>query len=912
MYPSLKIKVSFAVVFALALLGLTCSVLCRRPELSLASLVLLLSACFFAFLCHRHRLDVEAHMALVDVARKSIERRREAQHAVTSVLSEAAAPEEGMPEVLKAICCTFEWEVGLWWLLDPSEEFLSLSGIWQAPDKDRSNFVEASRKLHLPISTGLPGTSWARNEPVWLVDATVEANFPRGQVAAEAGLHAACAFPVVRGEKVLGVMEFFSPAMQSPDADMLEMFAAFGSQLGQFLERKQALAAVLEHARIAEFVADVSSKLAQSDPLPIILHNCCESIVTHLDAAFARIWTLNDKDNVLELQSSAGMYTHIDGAHARVPVGALKIGRIAEERLPHLSNSVLDDPRVGDREWARREGMVSFAGHPLILADEVVGVMAMFARKPLSDATLSALASVANSVAQTIRRKRSESALMVSESRLSSILNCMSEAVIVADTQGKLLLLNAAAQRMFPIDTELPPPEMWAESFSLYMSDMRTLFPPGQDPLARAIRGEQVDMTELYVQPPDSTGMWITTTASPLRSPEGLLIGGLVVTRDVTERKAAERRVSEFYSTVSHELRTPLTSIRASLGLIEGGLTEELQPTAMELVEIARSECDRLIRLVNDILDMKKIEAGRLELILSSLDPEKLVLRTVEALHGFAGESRVSLKTDVKSQHPVTGDRDRILQVLTNLVSNAVKFSLPESEVLIAVEQVPGRHLRFSVHDRGPGIAGKDVKKLFTQFQQLDSSDTRPKGGTGLGLAIARSIIEAHGGTIGVESQPGQGAMFWFELPMVTVRAAETTVPGSPKVLIVDDDPPTRAVIAQMLRGLEVECLEAENGEQALSLCASDNPDLIILDLILPGMSGFDVVEQLRPSKSGQVPLLIYSAHEAMASERERLRLGATRYLTKARSSDGEFMESVRDLLGERPRELKALLTPPP
>jgi signal transduction histidine kinase/ActR/RegA family two-component response regulator len=176
-------------------------------------------------------------------------------------------------------------------------------------------------------------------------------------------------------------------------------------------ERKRAEESLLERTQLATLSADIGIALNQADTLQLILQRCTEALVQGLDAAFARIWTLDEKEQVLELQASAGMYTHLDGPHSRVPVGRFKIGLIAQEHKPHLTNEVMSDPRVSDREWARREGMVAFAGYPLIVEDRLVGVVAMFARRPLTEATLQALASVANSIALGIERKQAEERL---------------------------------------------------------------------------------------------------------------------------------------------------------------------------------------------------------------------------------------------------------------------------------------------------------------------------------------------------------------------------------------------------------------------------------------------------------------------------------------------------------------------
>jgi len=176
--------------------------------------------------------------------------------------------------------------------------------------------------------------------------------------------------------------------------------------------RRRAQAELARRVHQAALGAEVGAALAEGDvPLRRVLQRCAEAVVNHLDAAFARIWTIERGSDALELQASAGMYTHLDGAHGRVPVGKFKIGLIAAERKPHLTNSVVGDPRVGDQEWARREGMVSFAGYPLLVEDRLVGVLAMFSRRALPDDTLEALASVSNVIAQGIERRRAEERL---------------------------------------------------------------------------------------------------------------------------------------------------------------------------------------------------------------------------------------------------------------------------------------------------------------------------------------------------------------------------------------------------------------------------------------------------------------------------------------------------------------------
>jgi two-component system, chemotaxis family, CheB/CheR fusion protein len=259
---------------------------------------------------------------------------------------------------------------------------------------------------------------------------------------------------------------------------------------------------------------------------------------------------------------------------------------------------------------------------------------------------------------------------------------------------------------------------------------------------------------------------WNELSISPVRDKSGKVINYIGVQNDVTARREAERRVSEFYSMVSHELRTPMSSIRASLGLIDDGSAGDASPQVTRLVRIALQNAERLLKLVDDILDLKKIESGKLRLNTTLVDPKQLVTDAVSSLSPQAEQARVKLETDAEGQRQFLGDPHRISQVLINLISNAIKFSSPETTVSVKVEQ-DGRLIRFSVKDQGPGIDVADFEKLFVKFQQLDSSDTRSQMGSGLGLAISKTIVELHGGKIGLNSEKGAGSTFWFNLPMV-------------------------------------------------------------------------------------------------------------------------------------------------
>ena len=299
------------------------------------------------------------------------------------------------------------------------------------------------------------------------------------------------------------------------------------------------LAQLREQNSLLTLEAEIGSILTAAGSPKEALQACTEAVVNHLDVAFARIWTANDSGTILELQASAGLYTHLDGAHGRVPFGHFKIGQIAAERTPHLTNQVLGDPRVGDQAWAAREGMTAFAGHPILFGDQVIGVIAVFSRHSLSDAAISALSSVANALAQALGRLRAEERLRQSEAWLSTTLSSIGDGVIATDPRGNVTFLNPIAAALTGWSSDEATGQALDVVFSIVNEDSRAVV---ESPVAKVLREDVIVGVGNHTILLQRGGLEIPIddSAAPIRDRGGDLTGVVLVFRDAREKRRAE------------------------------------------------------------------------------------------------------------------------------------------------------------------------------------------------------------------------------------------------------------------------------------------------------------------------------------------------------------------------------------
>ena len=373
-------------------------------------------------------------------------------------------------------------------------------------------------------------------------------------------------------------------------------------------------------------------------------------------------------------------------------------------------------------------------------------------------------------------RKQAEIALLEQAQHTQAVLDNMVDGIITIDADGITQSFNPAAARIFGyavaevlgrnISMLMPSPHR--EAHNRYLRDYQRTGVARIIGIGREVEGQRKDGS---LFPMELALSEVTQHGQPLYV-------GMV--RDITERKRVERMKNEFVSTVSHELRTPLTSISGSLGMLASGALGELSGKANEMVTIAQRNSQRLTLLINDLLDMEKIAAGKLHFEMRAQPLQPLLEQALESHRGHGAQHDVKLVLDGDaSGGAVRVDDQRLLQVIANLLSNAVKFSPPGGTVRVSAQSVsaPTEGVRVSVADDGPGVPDDFRERIFGKFAQADASDSRAKGGTGLGLAISRELVEHMGGRIGFDSVEGAGATFWVELPLA--RDANVNPSGS-------------------------------------------------------------------------------------------------------------------------------------
>jgi len=478
-----------------------------------------------------------------------------------------------------------------------------------------------------------------------------------------------------------------------------------------------------------------------------------------------------------------------------------------------------------------------------------------------------------------IKAKRAEE----SNSRLASIVESSDNAMLSKTLNGTILTWNKGAEHMYGYCAE----EIVGQSVAI-------LVPSDQpDEISKTLKtiqlGESIDRYETKRITKDGRHIDVSLTISPIRDGSDNVVGACTIARDITDRRRlreelreknreleqqnrlvqeASRLKSEFLANMSHELRTPLNAIIGFAQLMHDGKVGPVSPDHKEYLQDILSSGRHLLQLINDILDLSKIEAGKLE-----FSPESVRLSTVigeirQILQSLTVTKRLSVEVEIApAVEELVIDPAKLKQVLYNYLSNAIKFTPEDGRIIIRALSYGDEFFRLEVEDTGVGIPPDQIEKLFTEFQQLDASMSKKHQGTGLGLALTKKIVEAQGGRVGMQNSQGRGSVFYAILPRIASGRKELTesfssLPSSaaehPSVLIVEDNEKDRTWLVQILSEAGYSTDTAKTGVEALTKVAIRSYSAILLDLILPDMIGWEVLRSTRTQSPNQrTPVIV-------------------------------------------------------
>jgi PAS domain S-box-containing protein len=626
---------------------------------------------------------------------------------------------------------------------------------------------------------------------------------------------------------------------------------------------------------------------------------------------------------LLDHETDALVYGARLGEHGPLPLNReiFEID-VATWVLQNRETALIDDVSQDERWLSARENALaarSLIAAPLIVGDDVHGVLVISNDLPsvFNESQLQLVAASAQQVAQAMSNARlynyvRRSAdrlgqLLRSEqqerSRTGAILQSIADGVIVNDTQHKVIAFNAAAEEILGAKREnVLGQDVWL-LFDVFEENGRN------DALAalEAISGSPIASMGQVIETTLEIGRKVISAhMAPVVTENQELLGVVTALRDITREVEADRAKSEWVSTVSHELRTPLTSIKGYTDLIHAGAVGPTNEKQDRFLDIIRNNVDRLTALTSDLLDISHIENGRVKLKSEAVDPVQIVQDVVESLRGQVEEKGLRLELELPDHvDEIVGDRTRLTQIVTNLIYNACKFT-DDGWIRVSLSPLGGA-VRLDVADSGIGISTEDQSRIFERFYRADTPVMDGRGGAGLGLAITKDLIELHGGRIWVESELGVGSTFTAVLPSATQELPSSILAelpaGAKKILVVDDERDTLALLRHQLATQGYHVITAATGGQAITKAIKEQPDLITLDILLPDRHGFDVLRELRAhAETSHIPVIILSA---VQDETNGYRLGAVDYIVKPLDAQ-RLVHSISHVLSRKDKILIA------
>lgn len=784
-------------------------------------------------------------------------------------------------------------------------------------------------------------------------DATLD---PRERRALEqAGFHYALMMPMVARDEVIGsvwlvdarVDREFSEADQRVIATLVTQIAGaitnarlfdqvrrFTQDLEQRVrQRTDELAMAnqqltLERDRV-ETLYRITSELSASLDLDRVLNRALALVNEAVGTSRGSILLVDSQSDKLIHRAALGRVEPLPpgGLPTRFKRSQGLAGWVIQNRLPAIvPNIALDDRWLEESSTVERRYRSALVV-PLVAGDDALGALMLLhadedyfadAHLRLVEAAGTQVATAINNAALysfiresaerlgTMLRKEQES-----EAKARAILESVTDGVLVADATGRIILFNAAAERILgrPRDAVLDRPT--SDFIGLY-----GVFGPQWEDQVRQWRADPASRRTVpslsnRIQFEDER-RFVKVSIGPVTGPGEEFLGTVSVFRDITAEVEADRAKSEFVSTVSHELRTPMTSIKGYADLMLLGAAGSLNENQERFLGIIKSNADRLSVLVDDLLDISRIETGRVVLDVKHVSMAYVVDQVLTTLRERIEQKQLTVKIDLPDDDPlnVIGDQARLIQIVTNLIGNAYQYTPPGGSILVRARPTQDEMLQVEVTDTGIGIAPEDVSKVFDRFFRADDPLVQEFPGTGLGLSIVQTLVEMHGGEIWLESVKGQGTTFSFTIPLAEAdlpadgsisslsraigpRAARSE---TPRILVVDDDPDIANLIARNLAHVGYKVDIVGTGRAAIEFVRQEHPDLVTLDLYLPDVPGLDVLEALKADpETSDVPVVVVSV---MPDDRPSLEKGAIDYVSKPLDANA-LLNVVSRVLGQ-------------
>lgn len=548
--------------------------------------------------------------------------------------------------------------------------------------------------------------------------------------------------------------------MSDPPPELKSSLTGSAYSKNRVLARSRDLPALLAVAEVATQSLDIEK----------ILHDTLDKAMELLGFDLGFIRTLDPEKKNMLVRVAKGLRSpeFLTGV---APIGSERrnVSKIVfETKEPYICTDIRKNPIYKNRSM-EREGVISTAAAPVMSKNRVLGIIVVGSRwlHRFRKREIELLMAFGSQLGAALENAELYQDVTKSKAYIENLVENAADLIITTDLDDRILTWNRGAAVLFGYGKDevigkhlsiLLPPERFHE-----LEEMRAKV---------EISGGLRDI-EVRSKRKDGAMIYLSLSVSPIRDVEGKIVGFLRIAKDITEKKRYERRLkdldkmkSDFVSNVSHELKTPLTSIKGSVDNMLDGLTGALNEKQIRYLARIKSNTDRLSRLINDLLDLSRIEAGRVEVRRASLPLTALAEEVAEHLKQLAAEKLIRIEVPPPDpQMTVWADRDKVTQVLMNLIGNAVKFTPQDGKVIIAIEKNGNDYIQISIADNGPGIRPEEADKIFSKFYQVANVDKQKPQGSGLGLAISKALVEMHGGKIWVESKLGRGSTFYFTLP---------------------------------------------------------------------------------------------------------------------------------------------------